>query len=392
MKPMKWILTALLLAGLVVGSLAACGGGAKSTAPTEAAPTQAAQPAPTKAAEAQPTQMPEPTKAPEPTVAPADTPASESAGDTGLDTGVLSTSSDFDSYRSKMTITTKGTKDGQEVTESLNFTTEYTKEPLAQHIVMSGTALEEGGAPGSIEMYQTADTMYMKMGDQWLSVPAGEGEQITQGLITPEDLLGDTCGWKKERDTELGGIKVNHYTTSKGQMDQCAPTALLTQVGELTDAGGDLYVAIEQNYVAQMDFFLEGTGMDLSMGSADEAVQQGRMEFHFEMSDVNQPFTIQVPEEALAAGSMPEDIPIPADAEEASNMFGMISFQSASTPAEIADFYKAEMPNNGWTQTSADEMGGMFMLEYTKDTRTASFVINTDSDTNKTSVLITIQE
>ncbi len=393
MKHARWIVLATLLAGLMLVALAACGGGAESVTPPAAEPTQEVAAAPTQASEAtqapEPTQAAEPTQAPEPTTAPADTPAATE--DTGLDTSGLSTTSNLDSYRSKMTITSKGTKDGQEVTETLDMTTEYTKDPQMQHIVMSGTAVDDGQG-GSIEMYTTADTMYMKMGDQWLSMPATEDNQIGESIITPDDMLADTCGWTKEKDTEINGVAVEHYTTTKAQLEQCSGLGLLTGVGDLTDAGGDLYVAKDGNYVAQMDFFYEGTGLDINLGSADESVQQGRLEIHFEMTDVNQPISIQIPEAATQAGAMPEDIPIPADAEEASNMFGMITYQSAQSPQELADYYKAEMPNNGWTESSADEMGGMYMLEYTKDGRTASLMINADSDTGKTSVLIQIQE
>jgi hypothetical protein len=230
------------------------------------------------------------------------------------------------------------------------------------------------------------------MGDQWLSVPASEGDQFSQGILKPEDLVQDTCGWKKEKDTEMGGVKVSHYTTTKADMLKCAPLSLFGGAGEITDAGGDIYVAVQDNYVAQMDFFYEGTDLSLGIGGTDESVQQGRLEIHYSMTDVNQPFTIQIPEAALNAGNLPEDIPVPPDAEEVSNMFGMITFNSASTPQDISDFYKAEMPNNGWTQNSAEEMGGMFLLEYAKDARTASFMISTDSDTGKTSVVITVQE
>jgi len=39
------------------------------------------------------------------------------------------------------------------------------------------------------------------------------------------------------------------------------------------------------------------------------------------------------------------------------NAFGMITYTSAKTPKEVHDFYQAEMPNNGWTETSDDALG-----------------------------------
>ena len=128
------------------------------------------------------------------------------------------------------------------------------------------------------------------------------------------------------------------------------------------------------------------------MGGADEVLEQGRMEITFDMTDVNQPFIIELPEEAVASGSLPDDIPVPEDAQEVANAFGMITFTSPSTPAEVSEFYKTAMPQNGWTEVSVDEMSGLIMMEYSKDGRTASLMINTDEDTGMTSVLITVQE
>jgi hypothetical protein len=409
MKAWKPIIVTVLLAGLLLSALVACGGTAESPAPTLAEPTQAAAAEPTQPAAAEPTQpaaaeptqttaaeptqaiAAEATQAPEPTAAPADTPVSGSAEGTGLDASSLTSESSLSSYRSKTSIVTTGVKDGENVTESMEFTVEYTSDPLVEHVIMSGTNVDGTGAQG-IEMYNTTDTTYMKMGDQWMSVPASEDNQIGQSLLTADDMLATTCGWEKEKDTEVNGIAVEHYTATKDRILSCSGIGLLADTSGITDAGGDLYVAKDGNYIVQMDFYYAGTNLDFSLGTADESVQEGRLEIHTEMSDVNQPFTIQIPEEATSAGALPEDIPFPDDAQEVGNMFGMITFNSPSTAQEVADYYKSEMPNNGWTETSSDELGDMFMMEYTKDARTASFMISTDSDTGQTSVMITIEE
>jgi len=50
------------------------------------------------------------------------------------------------------------------------------------------------------------------------------------------------------------------------------------------------------------------------------------------------------------------------------------------------------MPANGWTEVSAEDLSGMFMLEYSKDGRTVNLTINADDDSGMTSVLIVIEE
>lgn len=387
MKPWKWILGAIVLSTLLI-MLVACGG-PDNTPPPEQEPAEASQ----TQTEPKPTNTPPATDTPVPTDTPipADTP--EIVGDIELDTDALSGPVDLDSYRSTMQIAITGIVNDQPVEQAIDFVIEYTSDPLAQHVVMSGSGFQEAAGAGvdAIEMYVVGDTMYMQMGEEWLSMPATEGEIISQGLVTPGTLVEDTCGWKKAGDTDIEGVQVQHWTLSKEDMAGCMTPDDLLAMGQLTAAGGDIYVAEDGDYVVQMDLFFEGENLDLGIEATDEPVGQGRMEIHFKMTDVNQPFTIELPEGALASSSMPEDIPIPADAEEVNNMFGMISFMSASTPQEIADYYQAEMPNNGWTEVSSEELGGMFMLEYTKDGRTASLMVNTD-DSGKTSVLITVED
>ncbi len=383
MKHRSWIVILVLLASLAWG-LAACGGGAEETTPPEAQPTQAS------AAAATEVPTVEPTHTPVPTLAPTDTAEPEPTEDVELDPAALAQPTDLSSYRSTFRLTVKGTEGGQEVVQELAYATEYTSEPSVQHITMSGEGLGGEEVAEGIEMYILEDTVYMRMGDQWMSIPSSEG--VTgDTIVTPDSLLEDTCGWKNKGSTEIEGVPVRHWTISKEDLEACTPADELTTMGKLTAAGGDLYVAKDGDYVVQMDLFFEGEDLDVGLGQAEDELTAERMEFHFTMTDVNQPFTIQVPEEALAVNTLPEDIPVPDDAQEVGNMFGMITFTSGRPAQEIADFYKEQMPANGWTEVSTSDLGDVFMLEYSKGTRTASFMISTD-DTGKTSALITVQE
>jgi hypothetical protein len=397
MKSWKLILIALVLSSLILGSLAACGGEKATTVPTEAAqaPTKAPQPtvAPTDTP-VPPTDTPlPPTDTPLPPtdtpLPPTDTPMPEAAE---FDPASLMATADMSSYRATMSIIMKGTQAGEQIDNTIEFTIEQTTDPPAQHVVVTGLGGLGQEGMDSIELYQVGDTMYMNLGGSWLSVPATEGEGLEQGLMEPGSFLEDSCGWKKESNTEINGVKVYHWSANTEDIKNCMPAEEAAMVGELTNGGGDIYIAVDGNYLVQMDIFYEGKNLDFGLQGSEEKVDEGRIDIHYAVSDVNQPFTITVPEEALSGSTLPEDIPVPEDAQDTSSMFGMITFSSPSTPQEVADFYKAEMPKNGWTETSADDLGGMFMLEYSKDGRSASFMISTDQDKGMTSVLITVSE
>lgn len=388
MKQMKWLLLLVLLASLALG-LAACGGSTEPTSPPAEEPTQASAAQPTDEPAEEPTQAPEPTAEPTDTPLPEPTDTPEVAEEEEFDLSSLSSTTELSSYRSTMLITTVALVNGQEETQTIDFNVEYTSEPLAQHISMSGEAL---GADGeTVEMYLVEDTMYMQMGDQWLSLPATEGDFNTDTLISADSLLEDVCGWQDEGRDEIDGIKVRHWTFTKEDFDECMLLEDLANMGELTDAGGDLYVAEDGNYVVLMEMFFEGEDLDLQLGEEGEDVTAQRMEIRYETSDVNETFTIEVPAEALEAGALPEDIPFPDDAADVNNMFGMITFTSAMGPEAVFTFYQEEMPNSGWTEVSAEAMSGLWMMEYTQDGRTASFVISED-DSGNASVMVTLTE
>jgi hypothetical protein len=388
MKKQKWVLTLMLLAALAI-ILVACGDDSGvATQPEQE--TAASQPEPAATAEASPTPAPTDTTEPEPT----DTPELEpSAAESGLDLDDVGMPDDLSSYRSRMRLSTTGTGAEGETGGVLEFLVEYTREPLAQHIVISGEGFDQTDEVGSMEMYQVEGTSYVKLGDQWMSMPATEDVLDDAGMIDPEDMLQGTCGWQHAGSTDYNGIAVQYWTLSEDDLRACIADQELTEMGEITDASGKVYVAEEGNYIVYMELAFEGSNLAMGTGSGEEMVDQGRIEFTYEMTDVNAPITIELPEEASASSDLPEDIPVPEDAEEVSFMFGMINFDSASSPADVADFYQAQMPQNGWSESSVNEMSGMYMLEYTKDGRTASLIINAgEGETGGSSVVITVQE
>ena len=392
MKHAKWLLLLVLLASLVLG-LAACGGD------TETEPTSPPAAEPTEVSQAEPADEPtlEPTQAPEPTTPPADTPlpeptdAPEVEEEEEFDLSSLSSTAELSSYKSTMRVTMVTDDNGQEEEQTIEFSIEYTSEPKAQHITMSGAVTGPGAENGTIEMYLIEDTMYMKMEDQWLSLPATEEDLDSDAFITPDTMLEDVCGWKKEGREEINGVKVQHWTLSKDDVDKCMPYEDLAGIGELTDAGGDLYVAEDDNYVVLMELSYEGEDLDMDLGETDEGVKVTRMEIHYETTDVNEPFTIEAPAEALESSSLPDDIPVPDGTTGVNNMFGMINYTSELGPEEVFAFYQEEMPSNGWTEVSADAMSGLWMLEYTKDGRTANIMI-TEEDSGNAAVMITVAE
>ena len=388
MKKRKWLVLAILLAAALL-VVVACGGAdeAAAPAPTEPAPAPTNTPVPPTDTPVPPTDTPIP---PTDTAEPSDEP-SEDAGD-GLNLADLASPDQMDSYRSVMTISMEGSDNGGVIEGSIQLVVEHTSNPPAQHIVMSAEGIEGAEQFGNIEMYVVEDTMYIQLGEQWMSTPV-EGDPLADmALPSSEELLDDTCGWERQADTEIDGAKVEHWSITKASLEECPAGQDLLEIGDLSDLNGDLYISVEENYVVRMDMLFEGTNLDMGLGAADDAMDTGRIQVTMELVDVNEPFSIELPPEAESDSGLPADIPVPDDAEQVSSMMGMITFESASEPAVISEFYQSEMPSQDWEEVSAEEVAGMYMLEYSKEGRSANIMISHDEDTGKTSVLLTVVE
>ena len=402
MKNTRWsLLIALVLIALIM-SLAACGGDDTGDDTGGAQPTQVVEepsdtpvPPPTDTPPPPPTDtpVPPPTEAAEPAEEPA-APASDTEGE--LDLAMLGQAEDLDSFRSTMILSWQGTSsDGTEVSESMRIDVEFVREPSAQHVSISGNfpGMEDLGLGGEevLEMYVVDDMMYMNLFGSWIQMPADEGglDAEDMAFIATEDMLNGLEDAEYEGTKTYNGIEVEHYSFDEGSFS----AADMPEGMDIEEATGNVYIAKDGGYLVHMDMVMSGANLDLPTGDGEEMLQNGSMELTVDLSDINQPINIVVPEEALASGQAPEDIPIPDNAEDVQivDFMGMITFLSPQTPEEVADYYIAEMPNNGWTEESLDQMEGMHSLVYSKGDRRASILITVDDDTGQTAVLITTE-
>ena len=92
-------------------------------------------------------------------------------------------------------------------------------------------------------------------------------------------------------------------------------------------------------------------------------------------------------------GDAPSDVPI---IEAQNNILftspEIVSYETEADYATTVQFYKDEMPNNGWEiDTSLSiETDSATILQFAKDNRQASVSVTVDTNTNATIVLITI--
>jgi hypothetical protein len=297
-----------LLAAVMIGLILALGAcGAQATLPAEPttgivqsspAPTDTTAPTATTAATAEPTQA-----------ATAEATAGvTSTATTGevLNPGVLTGTSDLNSFRSETQMSWQGTMTNSvEASGVFTMSVDFVREPPAQHLTLAGDApflAQVGVQPGqSMEMYVVSNTVYLNLGGTWLKTPAGS--EVTNldniGLVKSEDLLKDVTGARYVGDETINGVQTKHYTFDETSID----ASQLSEGSTIDSAQGDVWVAAEGNYVVRLEMSMTGKNISIPADSAGNSrMSNGTVHISVNLSDVNQPITITVPPEALNAG------------------------------------------------------------------------------------------
>ncbi|HET91774.1 MAG TPA: hypothetical protein ENN99_13710 [Chloroflexi bacterium] len=268
----------------------------------------------------------------------------------------------LDSYRSYLTMSFEGSTGGEAEQWTFGMEMEYVRDPLAQRFVMTGELAEE-----RFESVQIGGQQYVVFGDECISSSMEEGDELDMEVFTAEDVMGDLSQVRRVRpDETVNGILCRHYV-----FDQSSVTWT-----SLTRAQGEAWIAVDGDHVVK--FVMEGEGNN---PLTDE---QGRIEWMYEVKDVNAPIIIEPPS---GCKDVQSEYPIMADATELTTMGGMVMYNSSTDFDDVLQFYQDRMAAEGWSEEGdAFITSGMAMLSYTKDGRTVSVTLSEED--GQVSVLV----
>jgi hypothetical protein len=299
----------------------------------------------------------------------------------------LALPSELTSYRGSLRYNVWGVVASEIVDGTLEHFVEYTSEPQAQHVQGAAWAMD-GNETEASDVYQFADSTYTRLDQGWEIRPTTEEIVPQTSMFDPRDLLEGTCGWKQQTDVEYRGVLAHHWTMATEDSLDCQGVELL-ETGNATAFSGELFIAAEGNYTLHLELILEATELDFWLGGPDEKLlDEGRVVILLDMVDVNQPFTIQPPEEGLSYEALPQDLPIPDGAQELSHIGHVVIYSIAQTAGEVRDYFARQMPDEGWTEGRAEETPYGFRFSFSKDSRTVHLAIGREEESGLTKVLI----
>jgi hypothetical protein len=292
----------------------------------------------------------------------------------------------LDSYRYSMIIRSEK---GDGTTEEMTMEMAATRDPAAQHIIITG-AIAEGE---KVEVVQIGNQQWVQFGENWIQSQVEEEDTFDFSQedlpFSAEDINDEALDNAKYVGKEtVNGLPTRHYTIDTSSLG-AEMLGWESMVDNIEEASMDVWIVDK----ADLPAFAARTIIE-AKGSAPEGQAEAVVNLYMSMdvTDVNADFTIEPPEDAESAG-LPEDIPVYPNRQNQTSMGGMMTFETEDEFATIVEFYTSEMEASGWSPGEGNmSTDTMEMQNWTKDARGVQLMISADEDTDLTSVTIILQE
>lgn len=272
------------------------------------------------------------------------------------------------SYRASLTVSFEGTDGDKPLTWTSTTMMLRTTDPTAAQVTVDNT----GDIPQADPAYlaETGGTAYR--GDQagTCTAEAADPESSLVAVFEPAAELAGVIGAEPLGQKVVGGVDALGYGFDERAVGQPG-------VGHTT---GEVWVAHDGGYV--LAYTMTSEGSDDLFGDGVE----GRITWQYELTDVNQPVAVEVPADCTA-GLV--DAPMPNDASIVVNAPGLLSYDTASSMADVLAFYQDASTGMGWApagESAVGDTGGS--VEFIEGDTLISIIVTTTDAGSRVDVII----
>ena len=165
-------------------------------------------------------------------------------------------------------------------------------------------------------------------------------------LLEPATELPGVMGAEPLGEKDIGGVHAVGYKFDERAVGQAAAV----------DTTGEIWIASDGGHV--LEFAMTSKGADELFGKG----LSGTITWHYQLTDINQPIAVELPQ-GCPAGLI--NAPMPADAAKVLEAPGLLSYETASSAADVLAFYKQASGALGWIPAgeASGDTGGS--AEYT---------------------------
>ncbi len=288
------------------------------------------------------------------------------------------------SYRASQVVEFEGVRAGQPVQGRIESLTEVVRQPPAFHTYLKITTpiSNPNLSPGVSEFYRLGDTVYLKKGDaaEWLTftdsvaTPGQLGFLELERLITLPQVLT-----QPPRPELLNGQKVQRYSFTAADVSD--PNLIFEP------AQGDLWLADPGPFLAQ--YAISATLRLLTPDPRTHLLDQGHVNLRYTLTEANSPIKITLPDQALIHPL--NALPRLSDARMVAVFPTFMEYTSAITAVGAAQFYRAQLPPQGWSEQQAELFNEKGRLTFAKGDSTLTVLITPADEKERVQVLVELK-
>jgi hypothetical protein len=269
--------------------------------------------------------------------------------------------SDLSSYQATLILSFDGTHDAQAENWSKTYVMAQQKEPALRQLTVESTG--DLASLDRVFMAEAQGAAYERIGSSTCNATQIQAGRSLSERMGPASFLNYVIGADEAGSETINDIATSHYTFDERGIGE----------GDVTHSSGEMWVATEGGSVVKYVLSTQG-GADY-FGEGIE----GTLSFDYELTGVNQPVEINLPEDC-PSGLV--DAPTLPDALNVVKMPAIMSYETKSSVNDAAAFYQQELPKSGWeslvepsiTDTAA-------LLTFARENETMAVIIAVEEST-----------
>jgi hypothetical protein len=276
---------------------------------------------------------------------------------------------DLASYTATLTISFDGTSAAKPSKWSTTAVMVAAKEPAARQL----TVTTSGDAPNPTTSFRAElnGATFDKRGDEACTADVIGADPEAAPLLGPATKLAAVIGADAAGAETVNGTPADHFT-----FDERA----ILQTGRSTSTG-EAWVATSGGYVVK--YLLTSKAGAEFFGDGIE----GTITWDYELTGVNQPVAIKLPDDCPAGLVGAPQLP---DAANVDNLPGLLTYDTATLPADVVTFYQTELAALGWTASedpTIDDTSAT--IDFTRGSETLVVAATVDGSTTSVQLLLT---
>ncbi|MFA5873700.1 MAG: hypothetical protein WC832_07015 [Anaerolineales bacterium] len=276
--------------------------------------------------------------------------------------------SDLSGYKATLILSFDGTQAGQSQQWSRTYVMLASQEPAARRLT-----IEKAGDisdPNQVFMAEVDGAAYERRGENACTASViQEGSSLAERW-EPAGFLTGVIGAEEAGSETVNGVAASHYTFDERAFGQLG----------VAKSTGEIWVASDGGYIVRYRVATEGNADYFGEDT------EGTITWDYELTDVNQPVTFELPEDC-PAGMV--NAPLLPDAAVVVNMPGVLTYDTSSSLAEAGAFYQKQIPDLGWELLGEPSISdSMVLLDYTQGDKTMTVIITTGDAGTKVHIVL----